>query len=805
MTANNTCQTVATATSNGITTTVNAPVVPSVLIASSDTDNTFCAGTSVTFSATPTNGGTAPTYQWFVGTTAVGTGGTTFTSATLVSGDVVSVVMTANNTCQTAPTATSNTITNVVNDLLTPDVTLTSSDADNIICAATSVTFTASPVNGGTAPTYQWTINGVAVAGETNSTFTSSTLVNSDTIAVVMTSNETCLISNLPVTSLNIVMQVDSTINPSASILLNGLNGVDICQGSTNNLSVAETDMGTSTSYQWLINGTDIGITTNSFDWPTLIGGDQVGVIVSTSNACQNIVLDTVLITINELPFQASSISLIGPSVVCELDAAVDTLLMTPIFIQGINYFGNTYEAYWVVDGVVTTTPAVPGIAVSLNTLGATNSVQLVLIDNYLCPVTDSSFSTISTVGIADTLYIDADGDGFGNPLVDTLSCSPIPGYVANNTDCSDNNPNTTSCDADGDGYTADVDCNDNNPAVNPGAIEICENGIDDNCDGIQGNIYYWDGDLDGYASSDSIYISLDCNAVIFGFIDADSVTVQDCDNFNNTVYPGAPEICDGLDNDCNSFIDDGAGVVWYYDGDLDGFGIPDSVYILCFQPGPNWSTNSVDCDDTNPLINPSLDLDGDGFYSCISDCDDFNPAVNPTAVEVCNTIDDNCNGFIDEGLGSWFFVDLDGDGFGNSLDSALLCSAIPGYTANDSIFDCNDDVFAINPGVNEICANDVDENCDGVVEISCIPDAFSPNGDNFSDIFEYVAGDRSTQLKMEVFNRWGSLVYETTDVGRVQWDGKSKGASDLLPVGTYFAVFTENGVKRTQTITLWF
>ena len=84
-------------------------------------------------------------------------------------------------------------------------------------------------------------------------------------------------------------------------------------------------------------------------------------------------------------------------------------------------------------------------------------------------------------------------------------------------------------------------------------------------------------------------------------------------------------------------------------------------------------------------------------------------------------------------------------------------------------------------------------------------PDAFSPNGDNSGDLYEYVALDRGTTITLEIFNRWGSLVYETTDVGRVQWDGKSKGASDLLPVGTYFAVFTENGVKRTQTITLWY
>ncbi|MBM3427747.1 MAG: hypothetical protein FJX95_03080, partial [Bacteroidetes bacterium] len=573
-------------------------------------------------------------------------------------------------------------------------------------------------------------------------------------------------------------------------------------------ISLNVVDAGPTVGYQWLLNGTDLGISSNTFDWPTLADGDQIGLIVTTSNTCQNIVLDTVFAVINALPIQSSSISIVGPTLLCELDADADTLQMTPLFVQGVNYFGSTYEAYWIVDGVVTTQPATPGEILSLNDLGATTTVQLVLVDNYLCPATDSSFSTIINVGDAVLYYQDADGDGFGNPLVDTLTCANIPGYVLDNTDCSDNNPNTTSCDGDGDGFTADVDCDDTNPAVNPAAIEICENGIDDNCDGVQGNIYYWDADGDGFATSDSIYISLDCTAEIIGFIDADSVTVFDCNNFNNTVYPGAPEICDGLDNDCNSFIDDGAGVVWYYDNDLDGFGTPDSVYILCFQPGPGWVDNSVDCNDNDPLVNPSLDLDGDGFYSCINDCDDMNPAVNPSAVEVCNTIDDNCNNLIDEGLGSWFFADADADGYGNASDSTLLCSAVFGYTANDSIFDCNDQNYAINPGVNEICANDVDENCDGILEINCIPDAFSPNGDGNSDVFEYESDVRDTPLKMEVYNRWGTLVYVIEGQGRVEWNGipnRGNNGSDLLPVGTYFVIFTENGQTRNVTITLWY
>jgi hypothetical protein len=133
MTANNVCQSSATANGNAITTTVNTSLTPAVAISSNDADNSICSGTSVTFTATPTNGGTTPAYQWKLNGANVGTNSTTYTNAALTTGAVVTVVMTANNACQTSATANGNSITTAVT---TPTTWYLDADADGYYVSA---------------------------------------------------------------------------------------------------------------------------------------------------------------------------------------------------------------------------------------------------------------------------------------------------------------------------------------------------------------------------------------------------------------------------------------------------------------------------------------------------------------------------------------------------------------------------------------------------------------------------------------------------------------------------------------------
>ncbi len=220
------CLTSSPATSNGITMTVNTTLPASISIDASAT--TICDGTSVTFTTTPTNGGSEPGYQWQInGTDVSGETNNTFTTTTLADSDVVTVVMTSYaGPCATNSPATSNGITMTVNTNLPASVSIDSTDT--IICAGTSVTFTATPTNEGTAPTYQWQVNATNVSGEVGATFTTTSLVDADVVSVIMTSNASPCVTGSPATSNTISMSV----TPTATATISTATGPISCNGS---------------------------------------------------------------------------------------------------------------------------------------------------------------------------------------------------------------------------------------------------------------------------------------------------------------------------------------------------------------------------------------------------------------------------------------------------------------------------------------------------------------------------------------------------------------------------------------------
>ena len=274
---------------------------------------------------------------------------------------------------------------------------------------------------------------------------------------------------------------------------------------------------------------------------------------------------------------------------------------------------------------------------------------------------------------------------------------------------CESDDKTSTLVDGDGDGISSDEDCDDDNASV--GAPET----------------YYADADGDGHG--DGSNGDAGCTVPV-GF----SLLGDDCDDTNSAIYPGAEDICDGLDNDCNGTIDDGSSTVFYTDADGDGYGDDATAVSACEQP-EGTATVGGDCNDADPAYNPGAveadcldpndyncdgsvgyaDNDGDGFAAC-EECDDSVPSTFPGADEVCDGFDNDCDGSTDEDPvdGSVFYADADADGFGDAAAPVSACEAPVGFVADAT--DCNDGDATINPLATEIC-DGVDNDCDLLVD----------------------------------------------------------------------------------------
>ena len=187
-----TCPLALWTTSNTIQVTITPTLTPGVSINSNYPSSIICVGTPVTFNVAATIGsGTAPQYQWRKNGTTVGTNSTTYTDATLNTGDSVSVIMTSNYACLTQPDKESNKIGNSVFTTLTPTVSVQVNPGTNV-APGTTVTFTAQVTNVGPNPQYQWFKNGQAIGGATTATYSSNTLSDGDAIGVRVGADLVC-------------------------------------------------------------------------------------------------------------------------------------------------------------------------------------------------------------------------------------------------------------------------------------------------------------------------------------------------------------------------------------------------------------------------------------------------------------------------------------------------------------------------------------------------------------------------------------------------------------------------------------
>jgi hypothetical protein len=336
--------------------------------------------------------------------------------------------------------------------------------------------------------------------------------------------------------------------------------------------------------------------------------------------------------------------------------------------------------------------------------------------------------------------------------------------------------------DEDGDGYDGvdhgGDDCDDSDSAIHPDADEVCDD-VDNNCDGtadedsaIDADTWYQDADADGYGSD----VTVTSCTQPSGYV----AEPNDCDDSEALSYPGNVELCDEIDNNCNGAVDEVSAEdapTWYTDNDDDGFGDPNYPYTSCEAP-EGYVADSTDCDDTNADTNTDgvevcdgadndcdgtvdeddasdaltwwVDADGDGhgvdsastvacdepsgFADNTDDCDDTDGSISPDGIEICDEVDNDCDGTTDEpeaiDASTWYY-DADNDSYGDAARAETACVHTAGYV-NDAT-DCDDDASGVNPGATESC-NDIDDDCDGTIDEDDASDALTWYADDDSD-----------------------------------------------------------------------
>lgn len=336
----------------------------------------ICPGDTMHFYAAPANGGTAPTYTWFVDGVQVQSGSAdSLAYSNLVNGSLVQVEMSSNSSCASPTIDTASVFVNVTN-AVSPVVTIS---PDTTVCPGSPVTFTTAAFNQGSAPSYQWSVNGVNIVGATAASFTTTITASDTIIGVTMTSSLSCVATPNDIDTVHVSLVVPST--PVVSLSANPSGAV--CPGDSIQYTASSVYGGPAPSFQWFVNGIPAGAASSdsTFTFTNPSNGDSVSVRLTSSANCVS-------------PANANSYTLIS---VTPAASPVVTLAVTPsasvcqgdtvYFTAGSSGAGSTPQFSWYVNGLLQSDTDSLFSSASLNN---NDSVSVVVQSSLSCAIVPS-------------------------------------------------------------------------------------------------------------------------------------------------------------------------------------------------------------------------------------------------------------------------------------------------------------------------------------------------------------------------------------------------------------------------------
>ncbi|WP_290839085.1 T9SS type A sorting domain-containing protein [Flavobacterium sp.] len=733
----NACHTV---TSTAAVITVNPVLASSVNISSTAT--TICAGTNVTFTATPVNAG-SPSYQWKLNGNNVGTNSTTYSNNALTNGAVITCVMSSSTPCRTGLPATSNAITMTVNPQLPASVTVLASVTT--ICAGTQVTFTATPVNGGSSPSYQWKVNGTN-SGTNSATFQSSTLNNGDSVTVVMTSNASPCLTGSPATSAATVITVNQVPTP---VILTPTS-TTVCQ---NTIVPINATGGVSTSYPIMSENFNA---TLSF---TAAGTSSTGSPFANRASTYSVA------AVGDFASpDASKFMLANQGTLFSSGTANTTLTSASINTTGYNGLTLSYKHTYKKgseSGVSVQVSVNGGTWTNVKTYASsqgddnafvTDNVNL----NSYINVADLKvrFNYVANIGLFSTAWWGIDDvslsgsaplliwsptTGLYTDAAATVAYTGTSAFKVFAKPTSTTTYTATSQSPFGCGTeSADVTVNVNplpTLASTSQAATICQNAdATINLTGmLAGSTSTVSYTINGGGTQTATSVIADGSgnaSFTVNLVLGNNGQTLAITNIQRTDLPFTCSFAPAANNTATLQVN--AIVTYYADDDMDTYGDVNAPLVTCFAPPANYVLDSTDCNDDDATMHTTfsfyLDSDEDGFgvgsLTPVCAVDVNTPPVGYSSNNTdCNDADDTVNANFD------FFVDTDLDGFGSTTIQSVCAvdagSPPSGFSLNNT--DCNDDVAAIHAEFDFYVDGDGDTYGTGSLISVCAVDANTP------------------------------------------------------------------------------